>query len=134
MRVAWTGTLEAMNRRHLLILVALLLAACAPVVQSGGLTTETSDFTVEAYPATWRGQPMVAGRVYNKRPMRATRVRLRVEALDAAGTVVASDVRQLDRDVDFGDRVYFEVPPPAQAPAYRVSVDYVFWRSGGPGA
>jgi hypothetical protein len=122
-----------MNRRLPLTLIALLCSACAPVVQGGTLTTETSDFAVDAYPATWKGRPMVAGHVYNKRSMRATRVRLRVEAVDAAGAVLASDIRQLDRDVEVGDRVFFEVSPPAPAPAYRVSVDYVFWRSGGPG-
>jgi hypothetical protein len=124
-----------MNRGHLLILVVLLLAACATVVQSGaGLTTETTDFVVEAHPATWNGQPMVAGHIYNKRSMRATRLRLRVEALDTAGGVVASEVRPIDRDVEVGDRAFFELPPPAPAPAYRVTVDYVFWRAGGPGA
>jgi hypothetical protein len=123
-----------MNRRHLLILTVPFLAACAPVVRGAGLTTDTADFTVEAYPATWRGRPVVEGYLYNKRSLRATRLRVRVDALDQSGTVIATSVRQVDRDVEPGDRIYFDVPPPAPAAAYRVSVDYVFWRAGGPGS
>jgi hypothetical protein len=67
--------------------------------------------------------------VYNKRPMWATRVLLRVDALDAAGTVIASEVRHVDRQIPVNDRVYFDVPPPVPAPTYRVSVEYVLWRS-----
>jgi hypothetical protein len=85
---------------------------------------------VEAYPDTWRGRPVVVGYVSNKRPMWAMRVQLRVEALDTAGTVVASDVRPLDRAINPLDRVYFVVSPPAEAPAYRVTVEYVFWEVG----
>jgi hypothetical protein len=123
-----------MNRRYLAIPIALLLTACAPVVQKGGLITESADFSVEASPETLRGRPVVTGSVHNKRPFRATHVRLRVEALDAAGTVVASGLRPLDRDIEPNDRAYFEVTPPAGAAAYRVTVEYVFWLTGGPGA
>lgn len=104
------------------------------MARTGGLTTESADFSVEASPETRRGRPVVAGSVYNKRPLRATHVRLRVEALDAAGTVVASGLRPLDRDIESNDRAYFEVTPPAGAAAYRVTVEYVFWRIGGSGA
>jgi hypothetical protein len=118
-----------MQKRAVLILTTLLLTACAPALQGQGVITETSDFTVEAYPGTWRGQPVVEGYVYNRRAMRATRVLLRVEALDASGNVVASEIRHLDRHIPPSDRVYFDVSPPAVAPAYRVTVDYVFWRT-----
>jgi hypothetical protein len=117
-----------MKRLFVAMLAAAALTACAPVVQAGGLTTETSDFTVQARPGTWRSRPVVEGYVYNKRAMRATRVLLRVDALDAAGAVVASEIRHLDREIGVSDRVYFDVTPPAAAPAYRVSVEYVFWR------
>jgi hypothetical protein len=117
-----------MNRRSVAILMAAVLAACASVAQAAGLTTDTSDFRVEASPGTWRGRPVVEGYVYNKRAMTATRVLLRVEALDASGAVIASEVRHLDRPIPLGDRVYFDVTPPVPAPAYRVSVEYVFWR------
>ena len=113
------------------VLLAMLLAGCAPVIEPsrhGGLVTESADFTVEARPGTRTGRPAVEGYVYNKRSWRATRVLLRVESLDAAGAVLASGVRPLDREIPFGERVYFEVPAPVAAPAYRVSVEYVFWR------
>jgi hypothetical protein len=123
-----------MNRRYLAIPIALLLTACAPVARTGGLTTESADFNVEAFPETRGGRPVVTGSVYNKRPLRATQVRLRVEALDAAGAAVASGVRPLDRDIESNDHAYFEVTPPAGAAAYRVTVEYVFWSTGGGGA
>ena len=112
------------------ILLAMLLAGCASLGRptEGGLTTDTADFTVEAHPGTRPGRVAVEGYVYNKRSWRATHVRLRVDSLDAAGAVVATGVRPLDREVPLGDRVYFEVPAPVAAPAYRVSVEYVFWR------
>jgi hypothetical protein len=119
-----------MKTSSVALLLGTLLTTCAPVApRGGGVTTSTQDFTVEAFPGTSRGRPVVEGYVYNKRPMWATRVLLRVDALDAAGTVIASDVRQLDRHIPANDRVYFDVPPPALAPAYRVSVEDVFWRS-----
>ena len=117
-----------MNRRSVAILAFAALTACAPVVHAGGVTTDTADFTVEASLGTWRSRPVVEGYVHNKRSMRATRVLLRVDALDAAGAVVASDIRHLDREIPVSDRVYFDVAPPVAAAAYRVSVEYVFWR------
>ncbi len=121
-----------MHRLRLVVAaVACTLAACAPLFSSPGVTTETGDFTVEAHADTWRGRPIVAGYIYNKRALRATRVQLRVEGLDAAGAVIASDLRFLDREIDASDRVYFDVAPPVPAPAYRVTVAYVFWRAAG---
>jgi hypothetical protein len=110
------------------ILLAMLLAGCASTIgpSRDSVTTESADFTVEAHPGT--RPAVVEGYVYNKRPWRATRVRLRVESLDAAGAVVGSGVLPLDREVPNGDRAYFEVAAPVAAPAYRVSVEYVFWR------
>jgi hypothetical protein len=120
--------------RFILVGMLFALTACAPVFPSAGVTTDTNDFTVEAHADSWRGRPVVAGYIHNKRPLRATRVQLRVEALDAAGGVVGSGMRLLDRDINPSDRVYFDVPPPAEGAAYRVNVDYVFWApvAGGP--
>ena len=120
-----------MNRLCLAILATLLLAACMPVVDDRGLTTDSPDFTVTAEPGTWKGRPVVAGYVRNKRPMEAAHIQLRVDSLDATGAVVASELGHLDRDIPPDDRVYFEVPVSAAAPAYRVTVAYVFWRAGG---
>ena len=120
--------------RFILVGMLFALTACAPVFPSAGVTTDTNDFTVEAHADSWRGRPVVAGYIHNKRPLRATRVQLRVEALDAAGGVVGSGMRLLDRDINPSDRVYFDVPPPAEGAAYRVNVDNVFWApvAGGP--
>ena len=120
------------------LLVALLgipfvLTACAPVGPSGGVTTDGGDFGVEAHPDIRRGRPVVAGHVHNTRSLQATHVQLRVEALNATGAVVASDVRFLDRDINPNDRVYFEVTPPAEGVAYRVTVHYVSWQPAGGG-
>jgi hypothetical protein len=126
---------ERVNQLFVVLLAAVLLvAACAPVIPPGGITTEGGDFVVEAHPDNRRGRPVAAGFVYNRRGLQATHVQLRVEALNAAGAVVASDVRFLDRDINPNDRVYFEVTPPAAGAAYRVTVHYVSWQPGGGGA
>jgi len=123
-----------MNRRHVAILIVLLLLAPAgSTAQSSGNTTDTADFTITFGPGMRKGRPTVEGYVYNKRPYPATRLRLRVDSLDGSGAVVSSEVRQMDRDINANDRAYFQVPLPALAPAYRVTVDYVFWRPGGGG-
>ena len=126
-----------------LIVAVLLLAACATVrlgdaSDAAGNTTNTADFTVTAQPGTWRNKPQVEGYVRNKRDLPATRIILRVEALDGTGEVLTSAIRQLDQDIPPNDRVFYQVPTPGPAPTYRVQVDYVFWgggtASGGSGA
>ena len=120
-----------MNRLHLIVVTMLLLVACAPVALTHALVTETNDFIVEAQPLEGKQRPTVEGYIHNKRPMLATRLRLRVESLDTAGAVVATVVQPYDQVIQYGDRAYFEVPAASAAPAYRVTVDYVFWRVGG---
>ena len=121
------------------IVTALLLAACAgaparnPASSNPASTTDTADFTITSEPGTWRNHPVVQGYVQNKRGMRASRVILRVESLDATGKVVASEPRHLDRDIPANDRVFYQVPVPGEAAAYRVRVDYVFWKEGAGG-
>jgi len=115
-----------------IVLAMLLVTAAVSLAQPAVNTTETEDFRVTAEAGTWRGRPAVEGYVYNKRIMRASRVRLRVDNLDAAGAVTSSEVRPLDREINPDDRAFFQLPVVAAAPAYRVTVDYVFWRYGGP--
>src|SRR5262249_317950 len=110
-----------MNRFHF-ALVSLLLVRCASVPPFQALLTESPDVRVEAAPGSRKRGPTVEGYVYNKRWMLATHVRLRIEALDAAGAVVGTTIQPLDRDVPIGDRSYFELRAPAGA-AYRVTVD-----------
>src|SRR5215470_16545141 len=115
--------------RPFLIVALLLLTACATAPQGSApnaatTTTDSFDFTVTAQPGTWRNQPQVEGYVHNKRDLPATRVILRVDALDAGGKVVTSDRRHMDHDIPPNDRVFYQVPVPGPSPAYRVQVDY----------
>ena len=64
----------------------------------------------------------VEGYVYNALPWRITNVRVQVDSIDAAGTVVASASGWVLGDVAAGGRGYFYVPVPAQAPTYRPTV------------
>ena len=123
-----------------MIVAVLLLAACATArlgdapPDPAANTTDTADFTVTAQPGTWRNRPQVEGYVRNKRDFSANRILLRVEALDGTGKVVTSAIRHLDQKIPANDRVFYQVPSPGPAPAYRVYVDYVFWGGGGGGS
>ena len=120
--------------RPVLIVAVLLLVACATARQDGAQnvpTTETFDFTVTSQPGSWRKQPQVEGYIHNKRDLPATRIILRIDALDGMGKVLTSELRHLDRDIPANDRVFYRVPLPGPAPAYHVQVDYVFWGGGG---
>jgi hypothetical protein len=64
----------------------------------------------------------VEGYLYNALPWRITNVRLRIDSVDAAGTVVASATGWVLGDVAAGGRGYFHVPVSAQALTYRPSV------------
>jgi hypothetical protein len=81
-----------------LIVAVLLLAACATIrpgdapPDAAGNTTDTADFTVTAQLGAWRNQPQVEGYVRNKRDLPATRILLRVEALDGTGKVLTSAI------------------------------------------
>ena len=64
----------------------------------------------------------VEGYVYNGLPWRITNVRLRVDGVDANGTVTASVSGWVMGDVKAGDRRYFYVPVSAPAKTYRATV------------
>jgi hypothetical protein len=81
-----------------------------------------------------RGRTLVGGYVYNDRAgSYATGVRLRVEALDAAGQAVGSTTVYVMGDVPPSNRSYFEVKAPAKAAAFRVTVQSYSWRGYGAG-
>jgi hypothetical protein len=115
--------------------VAMLAQACAggatqsvsggPVgqgVPSYGTYGADSYFKVEWQADERGGKPLVSGYVTNQWGIPARNVRLRVEALDAAGNVTANDIGYVFGYATPGSRVYFEVPVSAKAPAYRVTV------------
>ena len=64
----------------------------------------------------------VQGYVYNGLPWRISNVRLRVESVDANGTVTASASGWVMGDVKAGGRGYFYVAVPAPAKTYRATV------------
>jgi hypothetical protein len=89
---------------------------------SYGTYGSESFFKVEAQPDERRGKPVVSGYVTNVGGKSARNVRLRVEALDAAGAVSGTTIGYVSGYVTPGSRVYFEVPVPSRAAGYRVSV------------
>jgi hypothetical protein len=115
--------------------VSMLVQACAgaapPSASSGagaqgppsyGTYGADSYFKVEWQPDERRGRPVVSGYVTNQFGLPTRNVRLLVDALDAAGNVTARQIGYVNGYVTPGSRVYFEVPVPAKASAYRVSV------------
>jgi|GEM_PF-942747 hypothetical protein len=81
-----------------------------------------------------RGRTLVSGYVYNERPgSYATGVRLRVDALDAAGQTVGSTTAYVMGDVPPSNRSYFEVKAPAKTAGFRVTVQSYSWRGYGAG-
>ena len=113
--------------------VALLTQACASVmtpgvpypsagVQSDGIYGVDRYFALEWQPDERRGKPLVSGYVTNTWGIGVNNVRVRVEALDAAGVVSATYIGYVFGDVTPGTRAYFEVPVAQKAASYRVSV------------
>jgi hypothetical protein len=96
--------------------------AAAPGVPSYGVYGADSYFQVEWQADERRGQPIVSGYVTNQAGLPMRDVRLRVEALDAAGNATASSIGYVNGYMTPGSRVYFEAPVPATAPTYRVTV------------
>jgi hypothetical protein len=79
-----------------------------------------------------KGRPNVYGYLLNDWGVPATKIMLKVESLDATGRVVNTTPGYVAGQVTPGMRVYFEVPVPAAAPSYRVSVWSFDWiQSGG---
>ena len=122
-----------------LAVVSMLIQACAggamqdlqtsSSAQGGGQSTPSygiygtdSYFKLEWQPDERRGKPMVSGYVTNQWGLPTKNVRLRVEALDAAGAVTASYIGYVNGFVTPGAHVYFEVPVQTKAPSYRVTV------------
>jgi hypothetical protein len=130
----------ALGRAVVLAGVAVLIQACAggmmestPMAttaatggsqgtQSYGIYGTDSYFKLEWGPDERRGKPLVSGYVTNQWGLTTKNVRLRVEALDAAGKVTATYIGYVNGYVNPGSHVYFEVPVETKAPSYRVTV------------
>jgi hypothetical protein len=115
-----------MGKRGLVMLVGVLLsaAAVAPNVaaQSYAIYGVDRYFTLEWQPDERRGRPLVSGYVTNTWGIGVNNVRMRVEALDAAGGVSATYIGYVFGDLTPGTRAYFEVSVAQKAAGYRVSV------------
>lgn len=96
--------------------------AGVPSAPSYGIYGTDSYFKVEWQPDERRGKPIVSGYVTNEWGMPTKNVRLRVEALDAAGKVTATYIGYVSGYVTPGSHVYFEVPVQTKEPMYRVTV------------
>lgn len=118
-----------------LAVVAMLIQGCAggampstesvssgPGAPSYGIYGTERYFKVEWQADERRGQPIVSGYVTNDLGLGMRNVRLRVEALDAAGATTANYIGYVSGVLTPGARFYFEVPVPAKAPSYRVTV------------
>jgi hypothetical protein len=84
-------------------------------------------FRVTWEPFERRGRPYLGGYIFNDWGLTAMRAQLLVEALDASGNVVQQTVHWVGHTIPPGSRVYFEVPAPQAASAYRVSVFAFDW-------
>lgn len=84
-------------------------------------------FRITWEPFERRGRPYLGGDIFNDGGLAAMRAQLLVEALDPSGNVVKQTVQWVGHSIPPGSRVYFEVPAPQAAPAYRVSVFAFDW-------
>ena len=91
-------------------------------VQSYAIYGAERHFSLEWEPDERGGKPTVSGYITNQYGLSTRNVRLRVEALDAAGGVTAMYIGYVNGYVNPGFRIYFEVPVREKAPKYRVSV------------
>jgi len=107
----------------------LLFAMMITTIAGAGITlvqTPTADaqtpFRFELAQADGPRGLGVEGYVYNGLPWRITNVRLRVDGVDANGTVTASVSGWVMGDVEAGGRGYFYVPVSSAATTYRATV------------
>jgi hypothetical protein len=125
--------------RVTLTAIALILAvatgAAAQMSDFGAGTPESRYFRVESGVSAGRRGPQVEGYVYNVYDAHALRVRLNVEALDAAGRLLERRVAYVPLDVPPRGRAFFQAPVPAGTASARVSVLNFEWapRGGGGG-
>lgn len=103
---------------------------------SGFLTTLNPGwdqfFKLDWAPATRHGTTRIEGRILNEGIFSAARIRLLVDALDGSGNVVGQRlVWLLSPELTPGTRGYFDLPIPAPAVSYRVSVYSFDWQRRG---
>jgi hypothetical protein len=111
--------------KRMLLLFAMMITAITgagvALVQTPTAAAQTP-FRFELAQADGPRGLGVAGYVYNGLPWRITNVRLRVDGVDANGTVTASVSGWVMGDVEAGGRGYFYVPVSSAATTYRATV------------
>jgi len=110
--------------KRMLLLFAMMITTIAGA--GVALVTPTVDaqtpFRFELAQADGPRGLGVEGYVYNGLPWRITNVRLRVDGVDANGTVTASVSGWVMGDVEAGGHGYFYVPVSSAAKTYRATV------------
>jgi len=120
-----------MTRTWLVSALAALLLCPAPApAQEYRIYGAERFFSVEWEAGERAGRPVVSGYLENVFGIPAVRVRLLVESVDAAGTVIERTIDWVPGDVTPGARYYFEVALPRAAPGYRVVVLSWDWKHG----
>ncbi|MBM3219061.1 MAG: hypothetical protein FJZ38_10330 [Candidatus Rokubacteria bacterium] len=66
---------------------------------------------------------VVRGYVYNDHHLRAEKIQLRIEQLDASARPVVTRVAWVPGTIAYRDRAYFEAAVPAAGATYRVSIE-----------
>jgi hypothetical protein len=107
----------------LLVVITMMMSAGSVVarVQTAAADAQTP-FQFELAQASGPRGLGVEGYVHNSLPWRITNVRLRVDTIDASGTVTASTLGWVLGDVEAGGRGYFYVPVSSAANTYRATV------------
>jgi hypothetical protein len=103
------------------------LAGLLPVGAQGSflepLTPGWEDaFTIQWDAATWRGRPVLEGRLVNTSPYTLGSVKLLAESLDASGAIVAQHVGWVQGVLAPFSGTYFSVAAPEPAVGYRIRV------------
>ena len=120
-----------MNMRAIVIagVVALVTAGFGGTRALAVSASPVTELRVEWETVARGTKAVVRGYVYNEHQMRAEKVQLRIEQLDASARPVATQVVWVVGTIAYRDRAYFETAVPAAGAAYRVSVE-TFDRAG----
>src|SRR2546421_854835 len=119
-------------RRGIAVLTAaaILLTSGAATAQIYAPQTLERYFRLEWTVTRDRKGPAIEGYVYNMSRRLVERMRLQIERLDAAGTIVGSSAVWVLGTVPIESRAYFQASVPAAA-SYRVQVLTFDWAAGG---
>src|SRR5437868_5393476 len=117
----------------IVLMLAVAAGAAAQTSDFGAGTPEARYFRIESAVSAGRHGPQVEGYVYNVYDAHALRVRLNVEALDAAGRLLERRVAFVQLDVPPHGRAFFQAPAPAGTASARVTVLNFEWAPRGAG-